>query len=176
AELYFGSRRPPPAKAFDTRGLVMHCSSFSKCLAPGYRVGWAAAGRYARAVERLKLMSTLSVAVPSQVAVLDYLRHGAFDKHLRGLRAALAGRTQQALELVERHFPAGTRVTRPEGGYFLWVELPESVAVLALQQAALARHISLAPGPLDTADRRFSPHGRLNVGLTTVEIIDAAQQ
>jgi DNA-binding transcriptional MocR family regulator len=64
--------RPPPAKAFDRQGLVMHRSSLSKCLAPGYRVGWVAAGRIAQKIERLKLMTTLSVAVPSQQALSEY--------------------------------------------------------------------------------------------------------
>ncbi|WBY02656.1 PLP-dependent aminotransferase family protein [Ramlibacter tataouinensis] len=164
AELYFGARRPPPAKAFDRQGLVMHCSSFSKCLAPGYRIGWAAAGRFAREVERLKLMSTLSVAVPSQVAVLDYLLHAAYDKHLRGLRAALAERQAQALEAIERHFPAGTRVTRPEGGYLLWVELPDGVDGLQLQRLALARRISLTPGHLFSTAPHFHNFVRLNYG------------
>lgn len=66
AELHFGMRRPLPAKAFDREGWVLHSSSFSKSLAPGYRLGWVAAGRFASAGERLKLMSTISVAVPSQ--------------------------------------------------------------------------------------------------------------
>ncbi len=65
-ELYFGTRRPTPAKAFDTRGLVMHCASFSKCLAPGYRVGWAAPGRFTRDVARLKLTTTLAASAPAQ--------------------------------------------------------------------------------------------------------------
>lgn len=89
-ELYFGMRRPPPAKSFDQDGWVLHCSSVSKSLAPGYRLGWAAAGRFARAVERLKLSSTLSVSVPVQLGILHYLQEGAYDKHLRGLREALA--------------------------------------------------------------------------------------
>jgi DNA-binding transcriptional MocR family regulator len=169
AELYFGVRRPPPAKAFDRNGLVMHCSSFSKCLAPGYRVGWAAAGRFARAVERLKLTSTLSVAVPSQVAVLEYLQHGAFDKHLRGLRATLAQRQQLALEFLERYFPADTRVTRPAGGYFLWVELPAGVDALQLQRLALSHRISIAPGHLFSTAPHFNHYVRLNYGHPAAE-------
>lgn len=174
AELYFGAQRPLPAKAWDRRGGVMHCSSFSKSLAPGYRVGWVSAGRFAPQVNRLKFMSTLGVSVPAQQAVLHFLQHGAFDKHLRQLRTALAARQQRALRGIEKHFPEGTRVTRPEGGYFLWVELPESVDAMALQQAALARHISLAPGPLFSADRRFHHHVRLNVGHPRMEQLDAA--
>ena len=163
-ELYADLRRPPPAKAFDKDGGVLHCASFSKCLAPGYRVGWAAAGRYAAAVQRLKMMSSLATALPPQLAIADYLAQGGYDRHLRQLRAALAAEQQRARRLIERHFPAGTRVTRPAGGYFLWLELPATVDALALHQKAMARGISTAPGVLFSADRRFAHHMRLNVG------------
>ena len=138
-ELHDGARRPLPAKAFDQQGEVLHCSSFSKCLAPGYRVGWAAAGRYAPQVERLKMMTSLATAIPPQLALTDYLAQGGYDRHLRRLREALAAQRTHALKLVERQFPAGTRVTRPEGGYFLWLELPPQVDALALHQRARAR-------------------------------------
>jgi DNA-binding transcriptional MocR family regulator len=163
-ELYAGERRPSPAKAFDASGGVLHCASFSKCLAPGYRVGWAAAGRHARSVQRLKMMSTLATALPPQLAIADYLAQGGYDRHLRQLRAALAAEQQRALRLIERHFPAGTRVTRPAGGYFLWLELPATVDALALHHTAMASGISTAPGVLFSADRRFRHHLRLNVG------------
>lgn len=163
-ELYADVRRPPPAKAFDQTGGVLHCASFSKCLAPGYRVGWAAAGRFAPVVQRLKMMSSLATALPPQLAIADYLEQGGYDRHLRQLRAALAAGQQRARRLVERHFPAGTRVTRPAGGYFLWLELPPAVEALALHHRAMALGISTAPGVLFSADRRFVHHLRLNVG------------
>ena len=163
-ELHAGLRRPLPAKAFDRDGGVLHCASFSKCLAPGYRVGWAAAGRYAGAVERLKMSSSLATAIAPQLALAGYLAQGGFDRHLRRLREALAAQRTHALKLVERHFPAGTRVTRPEGGYFLWLELPPQVDALALHQRARAASISTAPGVLFSADHRFTHHLRLNVG------------
>lgn len=174
AELYLGARRPPPAKSFDREGWVMHCSSFSKNLAPGYRIGWAAAGRFAPQVERLKLSSTLSVAVPSQAAVLHFLQHGAYDKHLRQLRATLAAQREKALRLVARHLPAGTRVTQPEGGYFVWVELPAEVDALKLHRLALSHNISIAPGHLFSADRRFDHHLRLNYGHPRPEQLEGA--
>jgi DNA-binding transcriptional MocR family regulator len=163
-ELYFGVRRPVPAKSFDREGWVMHCGSFSKNLAPGYRIGWANAGRFAPLVERLKLTSTLSVAVPSQAAVLHFLQHGAFDKHLRQLRSTLARQQEQCVRLATRHLPAGTRVTRPEGGYFLWAELPPDIDALQLHRLALSQNISLAPGQIFSADGRFRHHVRLNYG------------
>lgn len=164
SELYFGLNRPPPAKAYDQQGLVMHCSSFSKCLAPGYRVGWVAAGRFAPQVQRLKLMTTLSTAIPSQLAISDFLQGAGYERHLRQLRLTLAARQALALRLIADHFPAGTRVTRPQGGYFLWLELPAQIDTLQLLHLALAQRISIAPGHLFSADRRFGHCLRLNYG------------
>lgn len=164
AELYFGSARPLPAKAFDRTGLVMHCSSFSKCLAPGYRVGWVAAGRYAKKVEQLKLTSTLATSVPSQIALAHYLQKGGYDRHLRNLRHALLLQQIKFIEAVERYFPAGTRLTTPSGGYFLWVKLPDGVDALALHRAALNNGISIAPGPIFSAHRQYTDYIRLNYG------------
>lgn len=154
AELFFGRERPAPTKSFDTQGLVMHCSSFSKCLAPGYRVGWVAAGRYSQLVARHKLTMNLSVAAPVQVALAEYLEKGGFDKHLRQLRQVLAAQQAAFIDAIGRHFPEGTRATRPQGGYMLWVELPPQADVLAILEQALAKGVSFAPGPM------FSPHGR----------------
>ncbi|MGH8808316.1 MAG: PLP-dependent aminotransferase family protein [Noviherbaspirillum sp.] len=163
-ELYFGSRRPVPAKAFDTKGLVMHCSSFSKCLAPGYRVGWAAPGRYTQTVARHKLITTLSASAPAQAALADYLAKGGYDKHLRQLRHALSVQQAAMLQAVVRHFPPGTRATRPSGGYFLWVELPGEVNALEIHRQALSLGISVAPGPMFSAHRGFTNCLRLNYG------------
>ena len=163
-ELYFGTSRPLPAKAYDRQGWVLHCSSFSKCLAPGYRVGWAAAGRFAPQVQRLKIMTSLSTAIPSQLAIADYLDRGGFERHLRQLRLVLAAQQALALRLIAKHFPKGSRVTHPEGGYFLWLELPRQVDALQLQRLALMQHISLAPGHLFSADARFQNFVRLNYG------------
>ncbi|CAG2131754.1 HTH-type transcriptional regulator NorG [Cupriavidus numazuensis] len=163
-ELYFGTRRPTPAKAFDKAGLVMHCASFSKCLAPGYRVGWAAPGRFAREVARLKLTTTLAGSAPAQVAIAAYLEKGGYDRHLRQLRHALMLRQDAVAQAVARHFPPGTRATRPAGGYFLWIELPEGTDTLALQQLALSHGISIAPGPIFSARHSFRNCLRLNYG------------
>lgn len=164
-ELFFGLKRPPPAKAFDTQGLVLHCSSFSKCLAPGYRVGWVAAGRFAERIQRIKLMSSLSTAIPPQLAIASYLETGGFDRHLRQMRLSLEKNADTALSAIARYFPPGTRVTRPQGGYFLWVELPPTFNALDLHRKALAEGISLAPGHLFSADQRFHHHLRLNYGF-----------
>ncbi|AOY02242.1 PLP-dependent aminotransferase family protein [Jeongeupia sp. USM3] len=163
-ELYFGKHPPLPAKAFDTQGLVMHCSSFSKTLAPGYRIGWVSPGRFGQRIERLKLMTTLSASVPAQVAIADYLQTGAYDKHLRKLRHALESQLACMNRALVEHFPAGVRVSRPSGGYFLWVEFPDDFDTLDLHRRAIEQGISLAPGPIFSASRRFRNCLRLNYG------------
>ncbi len=164
AELYFTREPPKPVKSHDRDGLVMHCGSFSKSLAPGYRIGWVAGGRYAERISRLKLMTTLSPSLPAQAAIADYLQNGGYDRHLRKLRHALERQQSGMLAAAARHFPASTRVTRPNGGYFLWFEFPEQVDSLKLLQLALAQGISLAPGPIFSATRRFGNCARLNHG------------
>jgi DNA-binding transcriptional MocR family regulator len=164
AELHHGPAAPESAKAFDRTGLVLHRSSFSKCLAPGYRVGWTAAGRFARQVERLKLMTSLSGSIPAQAAVAEYLNAGGYDRHLRTLRQTLKLQQDSMSAAICRHFPKGTRLTQPAGGYFLWVELPPHVDALALHQSALQHRITLAPGPLFSARLDFEHCIRLNCG------------
>lgn len=164
AELSFAARPPRPVKSYDDEGLVMHCGSFSKCLALGYRIGWVAAGRFAQQVSRQRLMTTISPSVPAQAAIADYLQHGGYDRHLRKLRHNLEIQQDAMLASAARHFPAETRVSRPSGGYFLWFEFPKQVDSLRLFKLALAQGISLAPGPIFSASRQFGNCARLNCG------------
>jgi DNA-binding transcriptional MocR family regulator len=173
-ELYFGARRPVHTKAFDRKGLVLHCSSFSKCLAPGYRIGWVASGRFTQEVARLQLTTSLSASAPAQAAIAHYLARGGYDKHLRQLRHVLALQQNAMVDAVVRHFPRGTRATRPDGGYFLWVELPGQVDTLKVHQHALSMGISVAPGPMFSARREFGNCLRLNYGHPWNEKAEAA--
>ncbi|MBF8805089.1 GntR family transcriptional regulator MpaR [Pseudomonas asiatica] len=176
AELYYAQQAPKPAKAFDTQGLVMHCGSFAKSLAPGYRIGWVAAGRFAQKIERLKLMTSLCPSMPAQAAIADYLQHGGYDRHLRKLRYALEGQQANMLAAIARHFPAQTRVSQPSGGYFLWLELPEQMDALKLFHMALAQGISIAPGPIFSPTRRFGNCIRLNYGSPWHEDAERAME
>jgi len=176
AELYYAQQAPKPAKAFDTQGLVMHCGSFAKSLAPGYRIGWVAAGRFAQKIERVKLMTSLCASMPAQAAIADYLQHGGYDRHLRKLRYALEGQQANMLAAIARHFPAQTRVSQPSGGYFLWLELPEQMDALKLFHMALAQGISIAPGPIFSPTRRFGNCIRLNYGSPWHEDAERAME
>ena len=172
-ELHFGDARPRPAKAFDQEGLVMLCSSFSKTLAPGYRVGWTAPGRFRERVEQLKFAQTLATATLPQMAIADFIENGGYDHHLRQLRRRFASQVQRMSEAIAEHFPPGTRVSRPEGGFVLWVELP-GVNALDLHERALSAGISIAPGPIFSAKARFLNFIRVSCGYPWSELHDHA--
>ena len=161
-ELYFGEKRPLVCKAFDTKGLVILLSSFSKDISPGLRLGWVAAGRYSADVERLKF--ALSPSCPSlpQMVVAELLDGGGYDQHLRRLRREYARNVELMSDAVMRYFPEGTRLTRPSGGFILWVQLPETVDSLELYKIALQAGITLAPGHVFSARDQFSNFIRLN--------------
>ncbi len=175
-DLCFGEARPRPAKAFDREGLVMLCSSFSKTIAPGYRVGYVAPGRFRERVERLKFAQTIATPTLPQMAVADFLEHEGYDRHLRRLRRCLAEQVARVTEAIAAHFPAGTRVSRPQGGFVLWVELPARTNALDLHARALARGISVAPGPIFSAKQRFSNCIRVSCGFPWSELMDRSIQ
>jgi DNA-binding transcriptional MocR family regulator len=164
-DLVFGAERPKCVKAFDTTGDVLLCSSFSKTIAPGYRIGWVAAGRYQQEVEHAKIVTSLATSTPPQMAVAALLENGGYDHHLRRIRRVYAQRTAAMAHAVARHFPEGTKVTRPGGGFVLWVELPEDVDSVALYGAALRKNITIAPGPLFSARGQYRNCVRLNTAF-----------
>jgi DNA-binding transcriptional MocR family regulator len=174
AELYFTKSKPLPAKYHDKSGNILHCSSFSKCLSPGYRVGWVVAGPYAEKIQRLQLMSTLSASVPTQLGLTNYLQQGGYDSHLRKLRRTLEQRKGQMLQAVIQYFPTNTRISQPDGGYFLWVELPEQVNSEQLYQQALTQNIGIAPGMLFTTQDHCNHHIRLNFSPPWTESTELA--
>jgi DNA-binding transcriptional MocR family regulator len=163
-DVYFGSIRPKAAKAFDSEGLVLLCSSFSKTIAPGYRLGWVAPGRFKSRVESLKFMNTMANASLPQMAIAKFLEGGSYDRHLRRLRRAFATHVQLMTMGIGQYFPNGTRVTRPTGGFSLWVELPRGVDSLDLHREALNEKISIAPGPIFSAKGKYGNFIRLSCG------------
>lgn len=174
SEIYYGTKLPHYLKSLDTEGLVLHCDSFCKSLAPGFRVGWVSAGRYANAIERLKLMTTISPSVPSQLAISHYLKHRHYDRHLTKLRAELQHSQKRMLSAVEKSFPKEIRLEVPHGGYFLWIELPKSIDALELYRRALSYKISIAPGPIFSASQQYEHHIRLNYGMRWHHKLDDA--
>jgi DNA-binding transcriptional MocR family regulator len=152
-ELYFGKTRPKTCKTFDKKGLVLHCASFSKSLAPGYRIGWTIPGRFKEKVIRLKRMHTVSTNTLAQAAVADFLSKGRFELHLRHLRKALHTQCLRYIQAVCEYFPEDTRITRPQGGFTLWIEMNSKINAYKLHKRALKHNIGIAPGQI------FSSHG-----------------
>jgi DNA-binding transcriptional MocR family regulator len=161
-DLSFSSERPKVAKAFDKKGLVLLCSSVSKTLAPGYRVGWIAPGRFQAEVEHLKVVTNIGTATLPQLAIAEFLANGGYDHHLRKVRRIYAQRVILMTQAISKFFPEGTRMTRPSGGLVLWVEFPEYVDSLKLYELALQVGITFAPGPIFSATQRYRNFIRLN--------------
>lgn len=155
AELQFVEPLQPTVKAFDREGWVMSCASYTKTLAPDYRIGWLEAGRFRDAVRRLKFSSSVAESQLLAEAVGLFLETGGYDHHLRALRRRYAAQVDSMRGLVARHFPPGTRATQPVGGFLLWLELPATVDSLALFHAALAERILIIPGQLYSNGERF---------------------
>lgn len=163
-DLGFDDRRPRAAKSFDRHGLVMWCGSFSKTLAPGYRAGFTAPGRYRDRVELLKFAHSIASATLPQLAVAAFLEDGGYERHLRAMRRRLSAELVRYRDAIAEHLPEGTRVSHPKGGFLLWVELPPGRSGSELAARASERGISVAPGTIFSARERFAACIRINAG------------
>lgn len=164
------------AKAFDQDGRVMYCSSFSKTLSPGLRVGWCVPGRWYQDVIKEQTFTTFSSSSLSQRVVHSYLQNSHYDRHLRQLRRRVAGNLPQFVDAVEHYFPTETRINIPKGGYTLWVALPQNVHAERLYYLARERSISLVPGSLFTNSDQFDHCVRLNIAHPWTEQTHQALQ
>jgi DNA-binding transcriptional MocR family regulator len=163
-EMYFGKTRPKTCKAFDKKGLVLHCSSFSKSLSPGHRIGWTIPGRYREKIIRLKRMHTVSTNTLSQAAITHFLSNGRYELHLRHLRKALHTQSLRYIQAICEYFPDDTKMTRPQGGFALWIELNKKINTYKLHKKALKHNIGIAPGQIFSSQARFENCLRLSYG------------
>lgn len=163
-DLYFCHHRPFSCKSFDTEGNVLWCGSVSKTLAPGYRVGWVAPGKFKEQVMRQKLFNAVSTATLQQQAVATFFQSGRYEHHLRRLRAVLHTNCLRMTDAIVRHFPAGTRISQPQGGFMLWVELDPSIDTASLFDVLIKQHISIAPGRMFTLQEQYHNCLRVSYG------------
>lgn len=154
-ELQF-TKTLPAVKSFDKGGWVMFCSSFTKTLAPDFRIGWIQAGRFAQQVQRLKSMLSVTESQLLCETIAAFLKTGGYDHHLRKLRKRYEANMNQAQALIAEHFPQGTRATKPVGGFVFWVELPGNIDTVVLHHLMLEEKICLTPGSLYSPSGRFS--------------------
>lgn len=155
-ELSFTPKRPRAARSYDKRDLVLLCSSFSKTLSPGFRVGWVLAGpRWMPRLQQLKLFSNLGSPLLPALALSEFLTTSGFEHHLRRARRQYAAQVHGMADAIVRLFPPGTRVTRPKGGFVLWVQLPQEHDMIAAYTRAVVQGMTIGPGPIFSARGRF---------------------
>jgi DNA-binding transcriptional MocR family regulator len=171
-ELFFGKTRPKTCKTFDKKGLVLHCSSVSKSLAPGYRIGWCIPGKFKQRIIQLKRMHTVSTNSLSQATIAEFLSNGRFELHLRHLRKALHTQSLRYTQSISQHFPEDTRITRPEGGFVIWIELNRKINTYKLHKRALKHNIGIAPGQIFSPQGRFENCFRISFGLPWNEKVE----
>jgi len=164
-ELLFEQGTYKALKSNDRDGRVIYCSSFSKTLSPGVRIGWIVAGRHQPEIERLQTFSTHSACSVTQMGVAAYLENGGYDRHLRFIRQEYRKNLSAFQLAVQRYFPEGTQMTRPKGNFILWVSLPAPVNTKELHGHALEQGISIAPGLIFSNTEQFNHCIRLNCGL-----------
>jgi DNA-binding transcriptional MocR family regulator len=166
--------RPHTLKAREVDGNVLYCSSFSKNIAPGYRVGYIIAGKWQGRVAALKRSQTGPNANLPAEAIAEFIKNGGYDRYMRSFRESLRQQVGLMSEAVAHSFPEGIRLSRPEGGYILWCELPAQVDSLGLVRQASAAGITVAPGPLFSTDGGYRNFLRINCGVRWGPAIERA--
>lgn len=173
-ELYFGKSRPSTCKTYDTKGMVMHCSSLSKSLSPGYRIGWAIPGKFTEQVAQIKRMYNISCPTLTQSAMAHFLSKGRFEYHLKQMRKNLHTNFLRYAQSIIEHFPVDTKISRPQGGYVLWLELNKKVDAFKLRADAMKYHISVVPGKIFSSSSGYSNCIRISFARPMDEDVEYA--
>lgn len=162
--------RPKTIKSYDTDGRVLLCSSFSKTIAPGMRVGWIAPGRYRDEVTHIKYVSSSMCPTLPQLAVADFIKTGGYDRHIRRMRTEYRQSRDHFVKNLTKYFPENTKISHPEGGYLVWVELPEQVDTIKLSKEAQIGGISIAVGSIFSATGKYRNCMRLNFSEQNMKV------
>ena len=171
-DLRFRGKEIPPLAALDEAGIVVLLFSFSKSLFPGVRVGsLSARGRVLEGLVALKHATDLSDAPLLQAGLSRFVRSGGYDRHLARIRKVLRSRHAALEEALSSSMPAGTRWTSPDGGYQLWVELPDALDTRDLLSEAARAGVLFSPGTLFMPDARPSNALRLTVAAANEDEI-----
>lgn len=166
--------RPHALKAHAVDDNILHLSSFTKNMAPGYRVGYIMGGKWHSRLLALKKAQSGANALLPSLAIAEFLRDGGYDRYMRSFREACRRQVAAMREAIGRSFPPEIRLSRPEGGFVLWCEMSPRVDSLELFRKARAAGISFAPGPLFSTDNGFRHFMRLNCGFPSTPQIDRA--
>ncbi|SUU82832.1 bifunctional transcriptional regulator /amino transferase [Acinetobacter junii] len=161
-------------KYFDQQNLVLHCSSFSKTLGSGFRMGWVYAGKFSEHIQHLQLMSTISANALIQNALVEFLAHHHYEKHLRTLRRSLEKNKKQFFQYLKQHLPEGCKVYNYPSGYFLWIQLPQKVSSMQIYELLIQQQIGIAPSPLFNVLPSHQHFIRMNCSFEWTEKIQHA--
>lgn len=168
-DISYSSPRPRTIKSFDEDGRVLLCSSFSKSVAPGIRVGWIAPGRYRDKVTHIKYVSSSMCPTMPQLAMAEFIESGEYNRHTRKVRLLYKQGRDQLIQAIKLYFPEGTRISFPQGGYVLWVELPKQYDAVKLAERCKENKVNIAPGTLFSASGKFRHCMRLNFSEKTAK-------
>lgn len=146
-EIRFAGHHVPAVKSFDKSGHVFYMSTFSKTLAPGFRLGWVVADQdVVNKLTVLKQSADLHTDNLAQYAVVEFLKHNDLDAHVKEISALYGKRKQLMADGIKQYFPAGVKYTDPEGGMFLWVEVPGVDDTVELFKECLNHNVAFVPG------------------------------
>jgi len=146
-ELRFEGEPLPPVKSFDQSGNVLSLGTFSKILAPGYRIGWIAGDKdIISKYVMVKQGVDLQCNTLAQMVIAKYLELNDIDQHIDVIRTTYRRRRDLAVATMEDAFPASVTFTRPSGGLFLWVELPDHINAQDLLVTCLEHDVAFVPG------------------------------
>ncbi|TKC62388.1 PLP-dependent aminotransferase family protein [Pedobacter hiemivivus] len=171
-DLSFTHPRPLPAKAYDLDNNVLYCTSFSKSLGPGFRIGWVSGGKYHEKIKRLKYMSNFFTNGILQDAIGRFLETGLYNSHLKRMKTAMQQNLARYMDSINNHYPPDIKISTPKGGLCLWMELPAHIDALELQRRAIDQGIGICPGQIFTASNQYNNFIRLNYCLLWTPKID----
>lgn len=178
-ELYFSETKPSSLKMYDSveQEHVLHCGSLSKSLCPGFRLGWVVTKRHNQRIQKLQLLSTLSGSAPVQQGIAHYLQNDSYDNHLRKLRKTLMQRQKWMVNTLEMLLPKEVTFQVPNGGYFLWLKLPDGLSSREVYQRLTEQNITVAGGELFSTSGSHESYLRLNTSLAEKsQLVSAIKQ
>lgn len=155
-DLYYASKHPSTCKQYDETGEVIYCSTFSKTLVPGFRVGYVAGGKYTEAIAKTQLYHTISANSLTHSVVAKFLETGSYDRYLNQLRKILQSNLAKFSEAIKKYFPAGTKLVKPRGGSCLWIQLDECINTLALFEICEEKGVRFVPGRLFSLGNQYN--------------------
>lgn len=146
-ELRFEGEYMPALKSLDTKGLVVYLGTFSKILAPGYRLGWVCASDEILAKYNfMEQAGSLQASTIGQMETAKWIDMFDLDAHVAKIRDVYGKRRTVMMETLAKNLPEGCTYTHPNGGLFAWVVLPEYMNAKELAPKCLARNVAYVPG------------------------------